>query len=190
MAERIRSFIAVEIREQTILDQLLKDQDLIRRSGADVKLVEPQNIHVTLRFLGEILQSQLAQIMDSLNQLSFTGFEVELKGLGAFPSLKHMNVIWVGISRGAQELANLSKEIEPKVRAAGVPSDKKGFSPHITIARVRSHRGREQLIQIISEKGDEGFGTMVAESIVLKKSVLLPHGPVYSNVHEVKANAT
>lgn len=188
MSDRVRAFIAVEIRDRALLERLVEVQDMIRRTGADVKLVEAENIHVTLRFLGEVLQSQVMQVIDSMKELSFKKIEMELRGLGAFPDLRYMNVIWVGITRGAPELASLSREIEPMVRAAGVPSERRGFSSHITIARVRSRRGKEQLTQIVSEKTDENFGSMPVESIVLKKSVLMPQGPIYSNIYEVEAN--
>jgi len=186
--EKIRSFIAVDIRGQGLLGALVRAQDMIRRTGADVKIVEPENLHVTLRFLGELFQSQIEQIADSLKGLKFKKFEIELRGLGAFPNTRYMNVVWAGITRGAEELARIAEEVEPRVREAGVPSDRKGFSPHVTIARVKSGRGREHLARVISGMADEEFGHMIIESLALKRSDLRPGGPVYSNMYEVRAN--
>lgn len=183
--ELIRSFIAFDIEDENVINELRKVQSALIESGADVKLVEPENIHITIRFLGEIPPLMIEKVYNEMNKVAFSPFEVEIKGLGAFPNIRHINVIWAGIGKGVNELRSIYYQLEPNLQKLGFRPDDKGFSPHITIARVRSGRRREELAQIISRYEGYRFGTIVAKCLRLKKSVLTPHGPVYSTLKEV-----
>lgn len=152
-----------------------------------MKLVEPENIHGTLRFLGEVSPSLLDQVKNELGQVAFRSFATELRGIGAFPNPRRPNVVWVGIARGSEELQRIFSQLEPRLRGLGLPSDRKGFSPHITISRVKSGRNREALYSTILDMSDREFGEMTVESIRLKKSTLTPKGPIYSTVYEQRA---
>jgi len=185
--EKIRSFIAVDITDNVLLQRMVDSQAELSRTGADVKLVEPENIHATIRFLGEVSTSLIDQIKNELAQIVFHPFLMELRGVGAFPSAHRPNVIWVGMSKGDKELQQVFSELEPRLRGLGFPGERRGFSPHITVARVKSGRNREALNSAIMDMTDREFGTMMVDSIQLKKSVLTPKGPVYSTIHELKA---
>jgi 2'-5' RNA ligase len=111
-------------------------------------------------------------------------FEVEIKGLGVFPNLRRINVIWAGIRRGANELRSIFHQLEPKLRDLGFQPDAKGFSPHLTIARVKTSRNKTELIKIIKELENYEFGLVKAKCLRLKKSVLTPQGPIYSVLKE------
>jgi 2'-5' RNA ligase len=185
--EKIRSFIAVDINDNTVLQRIVDCQMELTRTGADLKLVEPENIHATIRFLGEVEVSLLDQVRSELSQLIFQPFTIELRGIGAFPNPHRPNVVWVGITRGEGELQRIFSSLEPHLRGLGFPADKKGFSPHITIGRVKSCRNRDVLYSSIMELSDREFGSMTVDSIRLKKSVLTPKGPVYSTIYEQKA---
>ncbi len=185
MSERIRSFIAFDIDNEQIIKRFSEAQQMLVRTGADLKLVKPENIHVTMRFLGNITPPMVDSIHEAMQKVSFSPFDVEIRGVGAFPKLQYARVIWAGIRNGAEQLSNISNQLEPKLRELGFRPDSKGFSPHLTIARVKSGRNKSELIRCIKESVDYEFGIVKAECLRLKRSVLTPKGPIYSTLREV-----
>lgn len=185
MSERIRSFIAFDIDNESIIKRFSEAQATLVNTGADLKLVKPQNIHVTMRFLGNISPPMVDLIHEELKKISFASFDVEIKGLGVFPKLKYARVIWAGIRKGADELTNVFNQLEPLLRGLGFKPDSKGFSAHLTIARVKTGRNKAELIRRIQELADYEFGIVKADCLRLKKSVLTPKGPIYSTLREV-----
>jgi len=185
MSEMIRSFIAFDIDSESVIKRLSEVQKTLVNTGADLKIVEPQNIHVTMRFLGDISPNMVDPIYEEMEKVSFAPFEIELRGLGAFPTLKYARVVWAGIKKGAQELKDISSQLESCLRRLGFKPDPKGFSPHLTIARVKSGRNKAELIRIIQELEDYQFGMIKASCLKLKRSVLTPKGPIYSTLKEV-----
>jgi 2'-5' RNA ligase len=185
MPESIRSFLAFDIENDTVLNRLATAQRQLFQTGADLKLVEPQNIHITVRFLGNITPETAEKIFEEMKKTQFTPFTVQIKGLGAFPDLRYPRVVWAGITTGADQLKSVFNQLEPRLRSLGFTPDSKGFSPHLTIARVRSGRNKQQLAQFITENANYEFGTVNAKCLRLKKSILTPKGPVYSTLKEV-----
>jgi len=185
MSGTIRSFFSFDIEDETIVKRLAEAQGMLANTGADLKLVKPQNIHLTVRFLGNISPPMVDAIYEEMKQVSFTLFEIELRGLGAFPKLSYPRVVWAGIRKGANELTDVFEQLEPRLRGLGFKPDTKGFSPHLTIARVRTGRNKAQLIKLVRKLEDYKFGTIKAECLRLKKSVLTPQGPVYTSLREV-----
>ena len=183
--EKIRAFIAVDIENNDFSNQITEIQKNILDIGADIKPVPPENVHLTLRFLGEIETNLLEKIIDILRLIDFQPFEIRLRGTGAFPSMKKINVIWIGLERGQEELTKLSRLLETHLIKLGFPQDKRGFSPHITIARLRSGRNREAVADLLHESKEKNYGSMMVHAIRLKKSVLTPQGPIYSTIFEV-----
>jgi 2'-5' RNA ligase len=184
MSESIRSFLAFDIEDETIRNRLARAQALVVQTGADVKLVETENIHVTMRFLGDINLDTVERIFGEMKKIQFTPFDVHLKSLGVFPSLSYPRVVWAGIADGADQLRDIFSQLEPKLRELGFAPDNKGFSPHLTIARVRSGRNKAQLAEFINKNAGFEFGTIKAKCFRLKKSVLSPRGPTYSTLKE------
>jgi 2'-5' RNA ligase len=185
MSGTIRSFLAFDIDDQKILSRLAEAQGMLANSGADLKMVKPKNIHMTIRFLGDIHPPMIDSIYEEMKQISYTPFTVELVGLGAFPKLNYPRVVWAGIKKGANELKDVFGQLEPRLRGLGFNPDMKGFSPHLTIARVRTGRNKARLAELVRELEDYEFGTIRAECLRLKKSDLTPRGPVYTNLREV-----
>jgi len=185
MSEMIRSFIAFDINNESVLRRFAEVQGTLLNSGADLKLVKPQNIHITMRFLGDISLSMVNSIHEEMEKISFTSFDVEIKGLGAFPSLRYARVVWAGIRKGADELANIFNQLEPRLRRLGFKPDPKGFSPHLTIARVKTGRNKAELVRCVQDLVDYEFGVVRADCLRLKKSVLTPQGPIYSTLREI-----
>jgi 2'-5' RNA ligase len=184
MSESIRSFLAFDIEDDAIRNRLAKAQALLVQTGADVKLVETENIHVTMRFLGDINLDTVERIFSEMKTIKFAPFDVHLKGLGVFPSLSYPRVVWAGIGDGADQLRDVFNLLEPKLRGLGFAPDNKGFSPHLTIARVRSGRNKVQLAEFINKNTGFEFGAIKAKCLRLKKSVLSPRGPTYSTLKE------
>lgn len=185
MSEMIRSFIAFDLDNELVIKRLSEAQTTLVNTGANLKLVKPQNIHITMRFLGNISPSMVNSIHEEMEKISFASFDVEIKGLGVFPKLKYARVIWAGIRKGADELTNVFNQLEPLLRKLGFKPDSKGFSPHLTIARVKTGKNKTELVQCIQELADYEFGIVRADCLKLKKSVLTPKGPIYSTLMEV-----
>jgi 2'-5' RNA ligase len=169
----------------TLRDKIITAQQGLVQTGAQFKLVNPEIMHLTLRFLGEIPVSTVEHVKQAMSTLHFSGFDVDFHGLGAFPSLKRINVVWVGIRQGQEQLDEVFRQLEPRLRQLGLPGDDKGFSPHLTIARVRTGLNRGPLADYISSMQEGEFGKMKVNSIRLKKSTLTPKGPIYETIHEV-----
>jgi len=185
MVEMIRAFIAFDIDSDLVLKRLSEVQKTLTNTGADLKLVEPQNIHVTMRFLGDISSTSVDAIYEEMKKITFKPFDIQLKGLGAFPNLRYARVVWIGIQKGANELKSVFDQLEPRLQKLGFRPDPKGFSPHLTIARVKSGRNKAELARQIEEMADYECGVIRGEYLRLKKSVLTPKGPIYSTLKEV-----
>lgn len=116
MSEQIRSFIAFDIQNPEVLSKLTAVQKLLVESGADLKLVEPQNIHVTMRFLGSISPAMVEKVYAAMQQVKFTPFTIKINGLGVFPSLSNPRVVWVGMTDGVEQLKSIFNQMEPQIR--------------------------------------------------------------------------
>ena len=180
----VRCFIAVEVEDAAILDAIGRVQAGLKGTGADLKAVERENVHLTLRFLGDVEEGIIEDVKELVSGVEFEPFPMELEGVGAFPNLRRPRVVWVGVTRGAEELKGIFNDVEPPLVEMGFRPEGRGFRPHITIARVRSGRNRAQLVEEVINRQREGFGGFEVRSIKLKKSVLTPRGPVYTTLAE------
>ena len=178
----MRVFIAVEISELEILNKIQTFQNELKINAKPTRI---DQIHFTLQFLGEIDEEKCEQVKDVLNEIDFSEFEISLKGVGGFPNFKNPRVIWVGIEKnGAEKLTELTNEIGRKLTTLGFKKEKK-FKPHLTIFRIRKKIG--DISAIMKDFEAEEFGTEIISKIKLKKSVLSPKGPEYSDLLEVNA---
>jgi 2'-5' RNA ligase len=183
----MRSFIAIDMENEEIL-QALKE---LSRVEADIKLVRPENLHITLKFLGEIPEDKIEDICRAM-EASFSGyapFEVSLEGMGAFPSLKYIRVIWIGFGENRERLIEMQEALEGNLKGLGFRPEKRGFDPHLTLGRVKSPRGKEELRDFLTNNRGRRFGPFLVDRVKLKKSVLTPKGPVYSTLKEVLLEA-
>ena len=187
--ERIRSFIAVDLDDQNVRERIVSAQRGLEATRAELKLVDPAIMHLTLRFLGEIPQTTFENVKEAMNAARFGAFEVEFSGMGAFPNLNRINVVWVGMKSGQDQLNDIFHQLEPSLRRLGLPADNKGFSPHLTVARVRSAANKNALAEYVTSMRETEFGRMPVNSIRLKKSTLTPKGPIYTTMHEVTAES-
>ena len=180
----MRCFVSVDIEDRLLLDALIGVQSRLEKTGADLKSVERENIHITLRFLGDVREGLVGELQHLISGMNIEPFRVEFKGLGVFPSLSRPRVVWVGISDGVEELTEIFGRLEPELVGMGFRPESRGFSPHMTLARVRSGRNRQRLVEEVTNHADEVYGELGVEHIRLKKSVLTPRGPIYSTIAE------
>jgi 2'-5' RNA ligase len=182
MPETIRCFLAFDIENDEVLRKLVNIQKLLLNTGAALKIVKSENIHITMRFLGNISSNLIEKISNDLQWIDFNSFSVKLNGLGVFPKINHPRVVWVGITKGSKELFNIFDQIEPILQKLGFSHDFKGFLPHLTIARVKSPKNKEQLINLVKNKSAYNIGVIRIKSLKLKKSNLSSVGPIYSTI--------
>jgi 2'-5' RNA ligase len=183
--DQVRSFISIDLEDQKILSRIASILSSLQSLGGDLKPVERENIHLTLKFLGNVPAPRLGEVKSSLQELVFPLFTAEIKGAGAFPNLNHMSVIWVGVEEGWSQIEQIYEEIEKLLSALGFRRENRPFSPHITIARVRSGRKRDEIANFLRHIGDESFGAITVDKVRLKQSILSSSGPKYSTLLEV-----
>ena len=183
----LRVFMAVDVPESDVKEKIAEFQRTLTQTGADLKTVEPENIHITLRFLGDTPSALVEQLKGELEKVEFQPFKVIFKGTGAFPDHNRINVVWIGIDEGNIGLVDLCGKINRGLARYNIPSDRRGFSPHLTVARVRSGRNREALSKIIKTLSDLEFGAFEVDSFALKQSTLSPKGPIYRDLLQVMA---
>lgn len=187
MVEVIRAFIAIDIDDPNVLKNIVSLRDALVATGADLKPVEEENLHITIRFLGNIPITMVDDIYNIMKGIKFKPFKIHVKGIGCFPNIFRPRVIWVGVEEGYEELKRIHDEIEKGLKALGFKPEREEFVAHITVARVRSGRKREALIKIIENFKEFDAGEMVVQCIRLKQSILTPKGPIYKTLREVKA---
>ncbi len=178
----MRTFVAVEITENQVLDSIKKLQSEIKISA---KSVETHNMHFTLMFLGEIPEDMTKKVQAHLDTIQFSSFDIRFVGVGAFPKPKFPRVVWVGIDpEGGQKLIDLAKTVEEKLAPLGFKSDKP-FKPHVTIFRIKNRTG--DITDQLARHAKAEIGSQKVSSIKFKQSVLTPSGPIYSDIGVVNS---
>tara|TARA_Y100000590_G_scaffold340189_1_gene387936 strand:- start:2646 stop:3191 length:546 start_codon:yes stop_codon:yes gene_type:complete len=179
----MRVFIAIEICNLGILKKIQIFQDELKINAKPIRI---DQIHFTLKFLGEIGEEKCEQVKNALKKLEFRQFELSLQGVGAFPNFKNPRIIWIGCDKqGAEKLSNIAKEIGNNLVSLGFEKDKK-FKPHLTVFRVKNKI--DDISLPMKEFIGSEFGTQGISKIKLKRSILSPKGPEYSDLLEVNGN--
>ncbi|MBI3859432.1 MAG: RNA 2',3'-cyclic phosphodiesterase [Thaumarchaeota archaeon] len=178
----MRAFVALEIPDRKVMESIVRFQDEVRATGADVKLVERQNLHFTIRFLGEVTPEQASEADRRLKELGMKGEEVEVKGTGAFPGSGRPSVLWVGVADPDEEkVLRIAARVNELLDGLG-ESDDRPFRAHLTLGRVRSQRGSGSLTELLAQNAGRSFGRVRLSELKLKSSQLTPSGPVYTDV--------
>ncbi len=190
----MRTFIAIEL-PQEIKDSLGKLQAELKKTAADVKWVNPDNIHLTLKFLGEADDKKVIEIENILAGVAknYKAFYIRPCAIGAFPKIEFPKVIWIGIDKGDNETKLIAGELEEKISQLGIPKEDRPFSSHITIGRTKSFLNRDKLIRELKNmegKIEERFQEFPITKLTLFKSTLTPKGPIYAILKETNLNTT
>lgn len=181
MRERIRTFIAVEV-DDFVRQRALDLMDILRTAQADVKWVEPENLHITIKFLGEVLSRDIYHICQAVKQAvaSIEPFPLVLGGAGAFPDVVRPRTIWLGFTAGAEELVRLQQSVERALLPLGFPREGRPFKAHLTLGRVRrANPGLARLAQLLREQAEFKGAETFVEQVVVFSSQLTPQGPIY-----------
>ena len=179
-----RLFVAVPVSGE-VKDRIKPVLAELSETAADLKLVSFFNLHFTLKFLGDIAEEKIPVIKKKLQKIAddYNTVEVRIKGVGVFPSLEKINVIWIGLE--GSSLVPLMKAVNKElgdVKKNGLEEE----IPHLTIARVKTGRGKEKLQEFVKSFEKKEFGTMMADKLILYESELTPEGHIYRKVIEFK----
>lgn len=178
----MRCFIAIDIDEQIRAKIGGFEDELRHKTGLDrpkVKWVEPSNIHLTLKFLGEVRDQVIRDVCGLVERIAaeHESFDVEFAGLGVFG--RPARVLWVGTGEN-ESLLSVQKDIEERFCKGGFGSDNKKFSGHLTLCRVKNPGAGRKIEVAIGDYRDLSFGTLAVDSIGIYKSELTSTGPVYT----------
>ncbi len=183
----IRSFLAIELPEP-ILKKIGEVQGDLKSAHAGVGWTNPEKIHLTLKFFGNIEESRIDLIFKSIEEpiRKTLPFSLKVRGVGAFPHLKNPRVIWIGLVDEREVLTSLQKQIETQLEKVGFQPENRPFHPHLTLGRMKLSRGKEGLVGRMERHREEDFGDFQVERVVLFKSDLKPSGPIYTPLRELR----
>ena len=180
-ARKIRAFIAIELPD-TVKEFLADTSSRLKKCGADVKWVRTNGIHLTLKFLGYV-DVDLIPIIERDLRLVFAEqkpFSLQLSGLGAFPGLARPRVFWAGLDDPESVTPRLASRVDETLDPLGFQREKRPFTPHLTLGRVRSNKNCGDLIEAVRQSMDISGPTFIADHAVLFESILKPSGAEYS----------
>ncbi|RAP52575.1 MAG: 2'-5' RNA ligase [Methanosphaera sp. rholeuAM270] len=182
----MRVFLAIEI-DDYIKNKIDETQHIIRENNsANIKYVEKENIHLTIKFFGEINDKQIGNISEIVQSTveKYEEYSLKVVNIGAFPNIYRPRVIWTAV-KDKNVSMNLIKELDEKFNKIGFKKEK-DYVPHITIGRVKDIADKDVLTNTLKSLKKEYYGKMKVEKICLKSSRLTPEGPIYENIREFK----
>jgi 2'-5' RNA ligase len=179
--KRVRTFIAVDLGK-AIRDRAAALQEKLGRTGVEVKWVEQDNLHVTLLFLGEVDDRQVAEVCRIVGDRTAQrgAFPMSIEGVGSFPNPRRPRIIWIGVGTGASELCDLHDDLERPLTKLGYRREERKYTPHITIGRVRSEAPADALSAQLAKNGGWKGGETLVNEVCVMGSELTPQGPVYT----------
>ena len=181
----IRSFIAIEIGDE-IRKRLKALQQDLKKAGAKVGWVAPENIHLTLVFLGDVFRSQVEPLANSLDAVAatFISFRYEVAGSGFFGSPRSPRVIWVGVNESASAVTDFQARVMIAVRNLGLKTEDRPFHPHLTIGRVRTRDRVDELTSRLASAKSTRYGSVEVHRLLIMQSHLERQGVRYSVLRE------
>lgn len=185
LKETLRTFIAVDLPND-IHNALQELQNNLKDSMPDVRWTKYGNIHLTLKFLGDVELSRIEKISKSIQYIAdgYSQFNIGLAKVGAFPSSRKPSIIWVGIEEGSEKVAEIAGRIESSMEKLGFPMEKRPFKPHLTIGRVRELNHPAIMAKSLENNEIGKIGEFRVEKISLIKSQLDPSGSIYTTLSE------
>lgn len=187
--EQIRCFIAIEIPD-AIQTLLVSAQEELKKNIRGASWVKRGNIHLTLRFLGDVAPDQISTIKTAIEQVANTRspFSMKIGGIGAFPNLTRPRIIWAGVKTGADEVIAITKEIDAGLSQHGYGRDEKPFRPHLTLARLKRRINLQALVDVFQQYDTINGATMIVNQIRVIQSQLRQSGAVYTPLETCRFN--
>ena len=182
----IRAFIAVDL-DDPVIEKVCNVVEILKPRITGIRWLRKENLHLTLKFLGNIAESQVEPITAALRHPLglFSPCTISAKGLGVFPDFRRPKILWVGLT--GDQLVHLAAEIESALMPLGFTPENRAFTPHLTIGRWREgSRPAKNLRQEIDSLNDFEFGACAVRQIVLFQSVLKPEGASYSELRTIQ----
>jgi 2'-5' RNA ligase len=179
---RLRTFIAIDLGKP-IRDRLVTLQERLAQSGAPVKWVEIENLHVTLLFLGEVDERDVPAVCGAVAGVCKENapFSLSVESVGSFPNTRRPRTLWVGIGAGAQEVCALHDGLEPPLLDLGCyRREERRYTPHITIGRVKTERPSDTLATALAKHAAWQAGEVFVREVLVLSSELTPKGPIYT----------
>ncbi len=183
MSDTLRAFIAFELPE-SVASTIGGVQKDIKSSGVKIRWVKPGNIHLTLKFLGDIKSEDLEKVETAIKESARGVSKINLlaKGMGLFPGIKKPRVMWLGVGGQLESLFKLQSTLDENLEKSGFPRDKRPFKGHLTLGRIKGKIDTKKLVDSMrSLKGVES-DSFFADRIILFKSDLKPTGAVYTKL--------
>ena len=176
----MRAFLAVDITRE-VLSRIGELVEELRPRLSGARWVANANLHLTVRFLGESDAQVLEGVSKEIDLVTkrFETFALHFRGVGFYPSPRRPRVLWVGVSEPPGRLGELHRAMEQVVRRFGFESEKRGFLPHLTLARFRSARQDRRFIDVVHEFEERDFGASAVQDVTLYRSILKPKGAEY-----------
>lgn len=181
MSEIVRTFIAVEIPFE-VKERAIALIDQLRVAPAKVRWVQPEAMHWTLKFLGDVELEETPAICDAVTRAvaGMAPFDVEAQGTGAFPDIQRPRTVWIGMGEGSEAMVALHDAIERELAPLGYRPEGRRFRPHLTVGRVRSSaEGSEELASLLAEHADFSSGLSTVYEVVVFASELGHDGPTH-----------
>lgn len=179
----MRLFVAVDLPD-ALADEFAAVQEPFH-DAEGLRVTDPAQAHVTLKFLGDVDDDRLPRVetavADAVDDAAVDPFAVEVGGLGVFPSLEYVSVLWVGVRDGSEKLTRLHEALEAETTALGFDPESHSFTPHFTLARMDDARGKELVVRRVTET-DPTVGRFEASEVRLESSTLTREGPAYETV--------
>ncbi|HBF33749.1 TPA: RNA 2',3'-cyclic phosphodiesterase [Candidatus Sumerlaeota bacterium] len=184
----LRTFIAVDMSDAQRSAAVHLQANLqkgIQFTKSYVRWVQPEVMHLTLKFIGDTVEEKVPEIIETVQAaLAEThAFSFEMRGLGFFPNVHAPKVLWCGIREGKAELTDLAQRMEETMKTLGYPPEKQPFSPHLTLGRIPAMRGVEAMASVVKSHQETSLGTGLIDAVTLYQSTLTPEGPVYTPLH-------
>ncbi len=184
MKKTLRTFVAVEI-DSPIRARAAELIESLRGSAADVKWVETHNLHLTLKFLGDVHERDLVDVCRAVQKgaAEVNPFDLEVRGAGAFPHAARPRTVWIGAGAGAEQMIGLHDAVEAALADLGYRKEHRQFQTHLTIGRVRgSGPGIAELGKLIQQHAEFLVGRMTVGKVTVFSSELTSSGPVYETI--------
>jgi RNA 2',3'-cyclic 3'-phosphodiesterase len=181
-----RTFLALDL-DEAIRRHLVRTQQELDRAGAMVRWTGQEQLHVTMKFLGDVPDEDVPGVCEMAREIAagVEAFDFQVAGLSSSPPAGHMRMVWVGIQDPTGRMAELNDRLEEAAEVMGFKRENRRFNPHLTLGRVKSGERVPELRRAVAAVAETAFGTQGADELVVYSSQLTPDGPIYAAMARV-----